>query len=161
MDGTIATTEFRPRGFVHVQPVPDNDDWGTELTAELTEKPEHGMGDDVLVWQEAKVKSHLPPLGRDGQGGDHRDTLAGPCSLIQNGCPSDRCPGAADERGHEEAALIEKNEARLQPPGFFFTRGHSSRTQPRIAASSRSRARRSGFCGLKPREQRRRLMWFV
>ena len=161
MDGTIATAQFRPRGFVHAQPVPDNDDWGAELTAELTEKAEHGMGDDVLVWQQTKVKSHLASLGRDGQGGDHRDTLAGACSLIENGCLSDRRPGAAHVRGHEKAALIEKDEARLQPSGVFFTLGHSSRTQPRIAASSRSRARRSGFCGLKPSEQRRRLMWFL
>jgi hypothetical protein len=29
-------------------------------------------------------------------------------------------------------------------------------TQRRMASSSRSRARRSGFCGLQPRERRRR-----
>lgn len=154
-------SEFRPCGCVHLQPVPHDDDRRTELTAELTEKTEHGMGDDVLVGKEVKVKSHLPSPGGDHEGGDHRDAFSGAGPLIQDGGLSDRRPGAAHVRGHEKAALIEKNEARLQPPGVFFTRGHSSRTHPLIAASSRSLARRSGFWGLNPREHRRRLIWFT
>jgi hypothetical protein len=161
MHGAIATADLCPCGTMHVQSVPYDEDRGAELAPELTKEAKQGVRDDVLVREEAKIKSHLASSGRDGQRRDHRDALAGARALIDDGCMTHRCPGASDERGHEEAALIEKDNTGLQPPGVFFTRGHSLRTQSRIAASSRSRARRSGFWGLKPSDRRRRLIWFA
>ena len=63
-------------------------------------------------------------------------------------------PGSADQRRQQEAALVDKDDVGLQSAGFFKMSGHSTRTQRRMAFSSRSRARRSGFCGLHPMECR-------
>ena len=158
MDGMISATELCPCAFMHVQSIPYDKDRGTELASELAKEAQQAWGDDVLVREEAKIESRPASSGRDGQGRDHRDALAGTRALIDDGCMADRCPGASDERSHEEAAFIKKDNTGFQSPGVFFTRGHSFRTQSRIAVSFRSRARRSGFCGLKPRDRRRRLM---
>ena len=161
MDGVIAALDLGPCGSMHTQPVPHDEDRVAELTPELTKEAQQVVGDDVLFGQEAKIKSHLAFLGRDGNSCDHRDALMGTCPLIEDGGLSNRRPCATQEGSHEEAALIEKDKSGFQSPGVFFTRGHWSRTQLRIATSSRSRARRSGFWGLKPRERRRRLMWLA
>jgi len=120
MDGSIAATDPRPRGTMHVETVPYDEDRRAELPPELAKEAEQVMGDDVLVREEAKVKSHLASSGRDGKRGDHRDALMGAPALIENGCPADRCPGASNERGHKKATLIEENNAGPQSPGVFL-----------------------------------------
>lgn len=159
--GSIAPPDPRPGGTMHVQAVPDDDHRGAELAPEPAEKAEQAARDHVLVREEAKIKSRLASPARDGDRRDHRDALMGTPPLIDDGRTADRRPGAPDERGHEKAALVDKDDARSQPPGVFFTRGHSPRTHSRMASSSRSRARRSGFWGLKPRECSRRPIWFA
>ncbi len=161
MDGSIAAADPRPCGAMHVQPVPNDEYRGAELAAEPAEEAKQGMGDDVFVREETKVKSHLAPSCRDGQCGDHRDALVGATALVKYGRPADRSPGASNERGHEEPALVEKDDGGPQSPGVFFTRGQSFRIHSRIASSSRSRARRSGFWGLNPSDRRRRPIWFA
>ena len=145
MDGVIAAMDLGPCGSMRTQPVPHDEDRAAELTLELTQETEQVVGDDVLFGQEAKVKSHLVSSGRHGNSCDHRDALTGTCPLIEDGGLSNWRPGATHQGSHEEAALIEKDKSGFQSPDVFFTRGHFSRTQPRIATSSRSRARRSGF----------------
>jgi len=51
----------------------------------------------------------------------------------------------------QETAFVDEDEMGPQVLGPFFIRGHSSRFQRAIPASSRSSARRSGFWQLKPR----------
>jgi len=145
VDGAAAATELGRDASMDVETIPHEDDRRTELSAKRSDKPEKVLGNDVFVGQERKVKSHPASPGRDGQGRDHRDAFMGAPSLIKDGRLSHRRPGAADEWGHEKPALIQEDERGFQAPGVFFTRGHWDRTQPRIAASSRSRARRSGF----------------
>jgi hypothetical protein len=65
-------------------------------------------------------------------------------------------PGAAHGGDQEEARFVREDKVGAQPRGVFFTRGQTSRFQRSIARSSRSRARRSGFCGLHPRAWSRR-----
>ena len=161
MHGVIAAMDLRPCGSMRTQPVPHDEDRAAELTLELTQETEQVVGDNVLFGQEAKVKSHLASSGRHGNSCDHRDALTGTCPLIEDGGVPDRRPGATNQRGHQKPALIQEDQSGFQPPGVFFTRGHSVCTQPRITASSRSLARRWGFCGLKPRERRRRLIWWA
>jgi hypothetical protein len=45
-----------------------------------------------------------------------------------------------------EATLVFEDEPGTLPAGVFFTWGHRRATHRRIAASSRSRARRAGRC---------------
>ena len=161
VDGTAALAKLPPGRSMHVQPIPYDDDRRPELTAKVPEKGKNVRGDNVLIGKKRKVKSHPVSSRRYGECRNHRDALTGPCALIENGGVPDRRPGATNQRSHQKPALIQEDQSGLQPPGVFFTRGHSVCTQPRIAASSRSRARRWGFCGLKPRERRRRLMWWA
>lgn len=51
---------------------------------------------------------------------------------------------------HQEAGFVYEDDRRPATCGVFFTEGQSSRTQRRISRSSRSAARRAGFCGLQP-----------
>lgn len=141
------------------QSVPDEVEPPATLAPELTEERSEGFGRHVLVWQEGKVKSHLPPARRNGEGGDHGDFLPGSGALVEDRGLADRRPGATQVRRHQKPALIEEDEAGLQPRAVFFTRGHWVLTQPRMAFSSRSRARRSGLCGENPNERSSRPMW--
>lgn len=56
-----------------------------------------------------------------------------------------RCPSAQHSRDQEEAGFVDEDEIGAQPPGVFFTRGHSSSFHLSISSSSRSMARCSGF----------------
>ena len=93
---------------------------------------------------------------REAQSGDGGDLVVGARALEEQGRLADRGPGAPHHGRHEEAALVEKDQAGPQRAGFFLMRGHSVRSQRRMAGSSRSRARRSGFWGLQPRARNRR-----
>jgi hypothetical protein len=161
VDGTAAPSQLRPGRSMDVQAVPHDDDRRPKVAAKIPDKAKNVWGDDVLIGKKRKVKSHPAAPRRYGQCRDHRDALTEPHSLIEDGGIPDRRPGATNQGSHQKPALIEEDQSGLQSPGVFFTRGHSVRTQPRIAASSRSLARRWGFCGLKPRERSRRLMWLT
>lgn len=141
---------------VGVQPVPDDDGVIARGTKEIAEEVPHPVAIDVLVRRQGEAKSYLPSLRRDHERRDRRGLLTVTAALVEDGGLATRRPGAAHERRREEAALVEENEVGLQPRRFFFTRGHSSLTQRWISASSRSRARRSGFWGDQPKERRSR-----
>src|SRR5437660_832159 len=88
-----------------------------------------------------------------GEGGGHRDPLP------VEGMAEDRglapgCPGAPDHRRQRGPAFVLEDDPGLLPAGEFFISGHSSRTQRAIASSSRSIARRAGFCQLQPSRRR-------
>ena len=70
--------------------------------------------------------------------------------MDHNRCFSHRTPGLADRGNQEEARFVDKDEMGCQPRGVFFTRGQTDRFHASMAASSRSKARRSGFWWLQP-----------
>ena len=70
-----------------------------------------------------------------------------------------RRPGAPYGRREHEARFVGEDEMGLQPESPLFTRGQRVRFQRAMAASSRSRARRSGFCGPQPLRASSRLTW--
>jgi hypothetical protein len=69
---------------------------------------------------------------------------------------STRRPGSTHERCEKKPALVKKDDVGVQSLRFFLMRGQSTLTQRRIAASSRSRACRSGFCGVHPNDRSKR-----
>lgn len=75
--GAIAPSDLAPGGTMHVQAVPDDEHGSAELASEPAEEAEQGMRGDVLVREEAKVKSQLASSGRDGDRRDHGDALVG------------------------------------------------------------------------------------
>lgn len=148
---------FHRRGFVDVEIVPDEDDVSTEMAEEVPQEEDHPFGVDIQIGGQGKVKSDPVTPGRDRDDCDDRYLLPVASSLVEDWRLSARCPGSTDQRRQKQPAFVEENEVGVQPPGVFFIRGQSFLTHRRMASSSRSRARRSGFCGLQPRERRRRL----
>ena len=93
------------------------------------------------------------------QRGDHREFLVMAGALPQNGPPAARTPGSPHQRRHQQGAFIDKHQTCSQAMGFFLMRGQSTLVQRWIFSSSRSRARRSGRCGVQPSRRSNRPTW--
>ncbi|MFH1277638.1 MAG: hypothetical protein ABIK65_04590 [Candidatus Eisenbacteria bacterium] len=156
-DLVLAVEEFaeevRP---VDVQAIPEKHDRAREMSLEFPEKGDEVRSVYVLVRQESKVEAHSPAARGDRNRPDRRDLFVGTRALVEDRGLSNRSPGASEMGSHQKPALVQEDEARSQARSVFFILGHSSFTQRWISASFRSRARRSGFWGLKPRTWRRR-----
>lgn len=98
---------------------------------------------DVGQMQAVEEAQVLAPRAHRNTG-DDRD-LVPPVAMAVDRRATARRPGAKHRGNQEEARFIDEDDVGAQPCGVFFTRGHSRRFHLRIAASSRSRARRSGF----------------
>lgn len=137
-------------GAVRHQPVPDYEDRALDLPAKVTKEPDYPVRCDVGVGIEGKVMSYPHVFWRDGQCCDDGHFFMGPRLLVENRCLSPGSPRPSDQRGHHQPTLVDEHEVGVQTAGFFLICGQSNLTQRRIASSSRSRARRSGFWGLQP-----------
>ena len=141
-------------GSMRLGAIPDDEERLLELAHEATQKPQDPSSRDIGLRIHGKVKSYPLPSRRGGQCSNHRDFPMATPLMVEDGGLTTWCPGPADQGGQQEAALVDKDDVGLQSAGFFLISGHSTRTQRRMAFSSRSRARRSGFCGLHPIECR-------
>lgn len=160
MDGPAAPQEAPDDvSAVGVETVPDHDEGPLDLAAQVAEELHDIGGGEIGVGQELKVQPDPLALGGHGEGRNGRDLVAGAGPLGDSRGDTTRGPGASHERGHQEPALVDEHEQGVQRTGFFLMRGHSTRTQRRIAASSRSRACRSGFCGVQPKARSTRPIW--
>ena len=130
---------------VHVEPIPHEKDRTLDLTPEVSNELGQPYAVDVATGPDRKVERDPTSPGRHRQRPDDRSLFSVTSRLRKNRCLSSRGPRPAHERREQQPALIEENDVRVQPPGFFLMRGQSTLTQRRIAASSRSRACRSGF----------------
>lgn len=128
--------------------VPQDDDVTTEVTEQVAEECAHlGLADVLAI--ELVVQPQPAAARTHGDAGDDRDPIM-TVAMVNNGGMASGGPGAADTGDQEEARFVGEDEVGAQPRGVFFTRGHSLRFQRSIFASSRSRARRSGFWWLHP-----------
>lgn len=149
----VAIHQLGPMG---VGTIPNHEQRLLDLPAEVAEEGSNSQSGDVGIGIEGKVKSYPLPAGRHGQScNDGHLPMGSPGSPEDRGAPA-QGPGASDHGCHHEAALVDKDDVRFQSAGFFLSSGQSTATQRRIALSLRSRARASGFCGLKPRPRSRR-----
>jgi len=140
------------------QAVPDEIHRPPEMAAQLLQEVLDRFPIVVGVRQEAEVDTHTVTPGRDGERGDHRHLAPRTAALGQHRGHAARRPAAPHEGGHQEARFVAEDERRAPAGRVFFTRGQSTLRHWRIAASSRSRARRAGFCGLQPRPRNSRPM---
>ena len=102
-----------------------------------------------IVLIELAVQGTMETFRTDGNPRDRRD----PVMIIpmkHNRCLSHRTPGLMDRGDQEETRFVDKDEVGCQPCGVFFTRGQTDRFHSAMAASLRSKARRSGFWWLQP-----------
>lgn len=124
--------------------VPEHDDVAAQVMQEVAEELEHVRVFEVLVEEETPVEAEPPPPRTHRQAGDYRDFVP-PIAMADDRRLAAGRPRLVDARDQQESRLIDEDEMGAQPPGVFFTRGHATRFQCAIAASSRSRARVSGF----------------
>jgi len=134
---------------VGAQSIPDQGNRDAQGPAQLHEECEDRVAVEIGIGQKPKVSAYPAALGRDHQGTDHRDLAPRTAALHQHGGAAAGRPSAAHERRHQEPRFVDEDDRRAAAGGVFFTRGQTSFTQRRIARSSRSKARRAGFCGVQ------------
>lgn len=142
-----------------VEPIPHEDDGTLDLAPEIAHELGEPFAVDVAIGPDREVKSNPTPLRRYRQRADDRGFFSVAAWLWKDRRLPTRRPGSAHERCEKKPALVEKDDVGVQPLRFFLMRGQSTLTQRRIAASSRSRAWRSGFCGLHPNDRSSRPRW--
>lgn len=124
--------------------VPEHDDMAAEVVQELAEELERVRVREVLLDEEAPVEAEPLAHRTHRDAGDHRDLIPLITMADDRRLAAGR-PCLVDARDQQEPRLVDEDEMGAQPPGVFFTRGHATRFQCSIAASSRSNARVSGF----------------
>lgn len=100
---------------------------------------------NILISMEAKHELVRPPGSRASDRADDGDLLCMSATLRKNGSVATRGPGPSRKRGQQQAALVYERDDRPLADGVFFTRGHSFLIHVRMAVSSLSIARRTGF----------------
>jgi len=137
-------------GLAAVNPaiVQQHDEVAGDLTQQGAEEGCDLVALDIVLIQLAVQRAVAAPRA-DGDAGDGRD------AVVRVPVPHDRRlphrpPGLANRGDQEETRLVDEDEVGPQPRGVFFTRGQTTRFHAAMAASSRSRARRSGVWWLHP-----------
>lgn len=123
--------------------VPEDDDSPTKVPEKMAYEVTDFSVLDVL-----EVKGEVQPqVSATWTHGDRRDRgdLVPLCEMANGRRFAHGGPRLPYDRDQEEAGLVRENEVGAQPRSVFFIRGHSSRRQRSISASSRSAARRWGF----------------
>src|SRR5512135_2776804 len=148
--------------FVHAAAVPDDHDAPAQLPQQRLEECGRIPGIEVVVDQRPGEQTQaIPPRCQPHRGGD-RDLLTPPAVLDQLRRLTPQGPGATDQRGHHQAALVDQGEVGPLAPGLSLMRGHSVRSHSAITSGSCRRATRWGFWGVNPRarsqEQRYRAL---
>jgi len=141
--GEDATQRPDRVALVDAPVVPHEDDRSSEMAKQMS-KEGADLGVLDVLGVEAVVEAEPSATGAHGDTGNDRDPIA-PLPVVEKGRLASRRPGLAHTRNQEEARLVDEDEVGTQPRGFFLMRGHSSVFQRSIAASLRSKARRSGF----------------
>jgi hypothetical protein len=144
---------FRPMGQ---QTIPDHNHWPFHLFQQITQKIHYQHGVDVGICMEAEEQMEPPAVWGHAQGCDHRNLFMGARPLIQHGGMSSRPPRPSHQRGHQHTSFVDEDKKGFQTGGFFLIRGHCCLIHCWICSSSRSMARRWGFCGLQPSIWRKR-----
>ena len=147
-------------GLAAVNPaiVQQHDEMAGDLAQQGAKEGRDLLALDIVLVQLAVQRTSEAP-GADGDARDGRD------AVVRIPVPHDRrlahwAPRLPDRRDQEEARFVDEDDVGAQPRGVFFTRGQLARFHTAIAASSRSRARRSGVWWLQPSWCRSFPTWF-
>ncbi len=135
---------------MHRQSIPDQHDRTAKMPQQLPQEVERLRLLDRLTMQ-LPEKLQPTPTGADRDRADRREMLVRAEPAVKHRREAGRRPGATHQRIQQNAGFIGENEVRPKPRRLFLMRGQSLRTQVSIASSSRSTARRVGFCGVKPK----------
>lgn len=131
------------REAMQPQAIPEHDHRAPQVAQQMSEEgADLDQADVVMV--PLVVEAEALADRADREPGDDGDAIVAIPMAQQRGLAPGR-PGPEDGRGQHEARFVYEDEVGPQPNGVFFTRGHTLRFQRVMAASFRSRARRSGF----------------
>src|SRR5215210_8277465 len=133
--------------LVAAAPIPHHDHASAQALEHLAQKTHHGLSGDVVPGVSVEVEPGPPAQRGDTQCGDDGDLVAMTAKGAQHGSFSFCCPGATHQGIKKEAAFVDQHEVSLLVPGFFSMRGQSWAIHCAMAASSRSSAFFTGFCG--------------
>ncbi len=131
---------------VNLAVVPDDDHGPAQVAQQVPKKVTYLCVLDVLG-MEAPIEAHAPAPRADRDAGDDRN-LVPSIAMPDDRRLAARRPGPPHGRNQQEARFVDEDEMGAQPRSVFFTRGQASRFHCSMAASSRLRARVSGFCGV-------------
>src|SRR5471030_1421738 len=129
-----------------LQTIPDHQQRLLEMGLECFEQ-----FDDLFLAAAALVQPEQTVGVRDS--GNHRDVIPVEVKLDDGRLTLER-PGAHARGALANAGLVYEDDQSAFSPGFFLRAGQILRFQLRTASSSRSMARFSGFCTLKPKAPR-------
>ncbi len=132
--------------LVGAQPVPEEQHAAAPKVA--LELPQERDQSYVGVAPRARleIEPRAPRVPAERQRPGHRQALPGGPGVGQDGRVPARGPRAPDDGLLREPAFVLEDEPGPLAAGVFFTAGQRRLTHCRIAASSRSRARRAGRC---------------
>jgi len=129
--------------------IQERDEVPAEVAQHLAQECHHFVLADVVPKEDTKQPEAIARWAhRDAR--DHRDTVVGEVVTDQRGA-AHRRPRPLDRRGEQKARFIDENQMGAQPRAVFFILFQSVAFHFWMAASSRSKARLSGFCGLQSR----------
>ena len=128
--------------------VEDHDHVPPQVAQQMAEEIADVSVADVVAMA-TEVKSYPPAHGTDRQSRDDRETIV-PVAMVDPRCLSPRRPRPSKRWNQEEPRLVDEDDVRPLARCVFFTCGQRVRFQRSMRSSSRSRARRSGFWGLRP-----------
>lgn len=136
--------------LVSLQMIPQQNDWPAEMPSQLLQHGDNHHLIDHAVRPQEVIATEEPPLWRDADHPDGRDLL-----VMLELVPQDRSmalwsPSPLDRGECQKACFVPENDHCAAAARFFLMRGQSHASQCAISASFRSRARHSGFCGVKP-----------
>jgi hypothetical protein len=147
----------RQDAFVHelslvgLEAVPDEHDGRVQLTLKMLEEVHSTLGGDVAVGMQSKIQGEPVAAGCNAKSCDRRYLLMAALALSQDRSVPPQAPRTAHQGRHEHTGFVQKDDRRSQARGVFFTLGQSCAIQALMRSSSRSTARRVGFCGEKPK----------
>lgn len=147
---------------VRVQAVPHDNDRASDITQQLSQEFAALRRIDVLLGVEAEESLRFGLIAAPGpraDSPDHGDLRVRAADLPENWRLACGSPRTSGERRHENPTLVDERDRGTRQLGFFLMRAQVRRRQPRIFASFRSMARRSGFCGLQPNFRNNLGMW--
>jgi len=135
---------------MHRQTIPNKHDWAFQVTQQLPQPAECLRLLDRLAVK-LPGKTEATPSRADRKSGNCREVFVRAEPLMNDRREAGSRPGATHQGTQQNAAFVREDEVRPEPRRLFLMCGQSLRIQVSMAASSRSSARRVGFCGVKPR----------
>src|SRR5262245_27137864 len=152
MSGAVRQKALDYTAAVNRRPIPNDDHAAGYLAQQMLQK-----GDDIVRIERMILAGEIQ-LAFERHGTDGREMVTSP-PLPPDGRLAHGRIGADDTGQRIEPGLVYEEDRLLLCLGPLLRAGQVSSRQRAMAASSRWRARRAGFCGLQPMALSRRPTW--